>query len=68
MDTHGRQYTTVELGLDADGTFRALRTTTIGEIGAYCGTVGLLQRLAVRPVPRGRLRLQDYALSGSCGF
>ena len=40
-DTHGRsQYTTVELGLDADGTFRALRTTTIGELGAYCGTVG----------------------------
>ncbi len=40
-DTHGRsQYTAVELGLDADGTFRALRTTTIGELGAYCGTVG----------------------------
>ena len=40
-DTHGRsQYTTVELGLDADGTFRALRTTTVGELGAYCGTVG----------------------------
>ncbi len=40
-DTHGRsQYTTVELGLDADGTFRALRTTTIGELGAYCGSVG----------------------------
>ena len=40
-DTHGRsQYTTVELGLDVDGTFRALRTTTVGELGAYCGTVG----------------------------
>lgn len=40
-DTHGRsQYTTVELGLDADGAFRALRTTTVGELGAYCGTVG----------------------------
>ncbi|MEK9722332.1 MAG: xanthine dehydrogenase family protein molybdopterin-binding subunit [Rhodospirillaceae bacterium] len=40
-DTHGRsQYTTVELGIDADGTFRALRTTTVGELGAYCGTVG----------------------------
>jgi len=40
-DTHGRsQYTTVELGIDADGTFRALRTTTTGELGAYCGTVG----------------------------
>jgi len=40
-DTHGRsQYTKVELGVDNDGTFRALRTTTTGELGAYCGTVG----------------------------
>ena len=40
-DTHGRsQYTTIELGLDADGVFRALRTSTVGELGAYCGTVG----------------------------
>ena len=40
-DTHGRsQYSTVELGVDDDGTFRALRTTTVGELGAYCGTVG----------------------------
>lgn len=40
-DTHGRsQYTAIELGLDKDGTFRVLRTTTTGELGAYCGTVG----------------------------
>ena len=40
-DTHGRdQISKVELALDADGTFRALRTETIGDIGAYCATVG----------------------------
>ncbi len=40
-DTHGRdQYSTVELALKADGTFLALRTTTVGNIGAYCWTIG----------------------------
>lgn len=40
-DTHGReQVSKVELALQADGTFLALRTTTIGNIGAYCWTVG----------------------------
>ena len=40
-DTHGRgQVSRVELALDKDGTFRALRTDTIGDLGAYCGTVG----------------------------
>ena len=40
-DTHGRdQFSTVQLALDSDGTFRALRTETIGNLGAFCGTVG----------------------------
>jgi len=40
-DTHGRdQVSTVRLALDSDGTFRALRTETIGNLGAFCGTVG----------------------------
>jgi len=40
-DTHGReQVSKVELALRADGTFLALRTTTIGNIGAFCWTVG----------------------------
>ncbi len=40
-DTHGRdQATTVELALDKDGMFLGLRTKTIGNIGAYCWTVG----------------------------
>ena len=40
-DTHGRdQMTTVQLALDADGTFRGLRTETIGNLGAFCATVG----------------------------
>ncbi len=40
-DTHGRdQVSTVELALGKDGTFRALRTQTIGNLGAFCATVG----------------------------
>jgi aerobic carbon-monoxide dehydrogenase large subunit len=40
-DTHGRgQSSTVSLALDADGTFRALRTDSLGGIGAFCATVG----------------------------
>lgn len=40
-DTHGRdQVSKVQLALDSDGTFRALRTETIGNLGAFCGTVG----------------------------
>ncbi|MGF1648857.1 MAG: xanthine dehydrogenase family protein molybdopterin-binding subunit [Hyphomicrobiaceae bacterium] len=40
-DTHGRdQVSTVTLALDADGTFRALKVSTIGNIGAWCGTMG----------------------------
>lgn len=40
-DTHGRdQMTTVQLALDKDGTFRGLRTETVGNLGAFCGTVG----------------------------
>ena len=40
-DTHGRdQISTVELALDGDGAFRALRTDTIGNLGAYCATIG----------------------------
>jgi len=40
-DTHGRdQFATVELALKADGTFLGLRTTTVGNIGAYCWTIG----------------------------
>ncbi|NQU61499.1 MAG: xanthine dehydrogenase family protein molybdopterin-binding subunit [Rhodospirillales bacterium] len=40
-DTHGRdQLNKIELALTKDGTFLALRTTTIGNIGAYCWTIG----------------------------
>ena len=40
-DTHGRnQSSKVQLALDTDGTFRALRTDTVGDIGAYCWTIG----------------------------
>jgi len=40
-DTHGRaQFSTVELALDKDGKFLGLRTKTIGDIGAYCWTIG----------------------------
>lgn len=40
-DTHGRdQVSKVQLALDSDGTFRGLRTETIGNLGAFCGTVG----------------------------
>ena len=40
-DTHGRdQISKVELALDKDGTFRALRTETIGNLGAFCATIG----------------------------
>ena len=40
-DTHGRgQSSMVTIALDADGTFRALKTETIGGIGAFCATVG----------------------------
>jgi carbon-monoxide dehydrogenase large subunit len=40
-DTHGRdQASTIELALDKNGKFLALRTRTIGNIGAYCWTVG----------------------------
>ncbi|MDA0997575.1 MAG: xanthine dehydrogenase family protein molybdopterin-binding subunit [Proteobacteria bacterium] len=40
-DTHGRdQVSTVQLALDKDGQFRGLRTETLGNLGAYCGTVG----------------------------
>ena len=40
-DTHGRGQTTrVQLAIDNDGTFRALKTETVGGIGAYCWTVG----------------------------
>ena len=39
--THGRgQQSKVELALDKDGTFKALRTTTVGGIGCYCWTIG----------------------------
>lgn len=40
-DTHGRdQVSSVELALDKNGKFLALRTKTIGNLGAYCWTVG----------------------------
>jgi carbon-monoxide dehydrogenase large subunit len=40
-DTHGRdQATKVELALDKDGKFLGLFTKTIGNIGAYCWTIG----------------------------
>jgi len=40
-DTHGRdQVNKVQIALDADGTFRALRAETVGNLGAYCATIG----------------------------
>ena len=40
-DTHGRdQASKVELALDSEGKFLALRTSTIGNLGAYCFTMG----------------------------
>jgi carbon-monoxide dehydrogenase large subunit len=40
-DTHGRgQSSTVTIALDADGSFRALKTESLGGIGAFCATVG----------------------------
>ena len=40
-DTHGRdQVSTVSLALDKDGTFKALKVHTIGNVGAWCGTMG----------------------------
>ena len=40
-DTHGRgQSSRVTIALDADGTFRALKTESLGGLGAFCGTVG----------------------------
>ena len=40
-DTHGRGQTSrVQLAIDNDGTFRALRTETVAGIGAYCWTIG----------------------------
>ena len=40
-DTHGRdQVTNVQLALDKDGKVRALRTETVGNLGAFCATVG----------------------------
>ena len=40
-DTHGRGQTSrVQLAINNDGTFLALRTETVGGIGAYCWTIG----------------------------
>lgn len=40
-DAHGRdQVSTVTLALDDDGTFKALKVESIGNIGAWCGTMG----------------------------
>ena len=40
-DAHGRdQVSHVELALDKDGTFQALRVMTVGNVGAWCGTMG----------------------------
>ncbi|MEM1307516.1 MAG: molybdopterin cofactor-binding domain-containing protein, partial [Pseudomonadota bacterium] len=40
-DTHGRdQVSTVSLALDRDGTFKALKVETVGNVGAWCGTMG----------------------------
>ncbi len=40
-DTHGRdQVSRVELALKGDGTFLALRTDSIGNLGSHCATVG----------------------------
>jgi len=40
-DAHGRdQVSRVELALDAQGVFQALRVSTVGNLGAWCGTMG----------------------------
>jgi aerobic carbon-monoxide dehydrogenase large subunit len=40
-DTHGRdQISTVSLALTKDGTFLALKVETVGNLGAWCGTIG----------------------------
>jgi len=40
-DTHGRdQISTVTLAMDTDGTFKALKVATVGNVGAWCGTMG----------------------------
>jgi carbon-monoxide dehydrogenase large subunit len=40
-DTHGRDQTsTVSLALAKDGTFLALKVETVGNLGAWCGTMG----------------------------
>ena len=40
-DTHGRdQVSTVSLALSRDGTFLALKVETVGNLGAWCGTMG----------------------------
>ncbi|MEL6290603.1 MAG: xanthine dehydrogenase family protein molybdopterin-binding subunit [Pseudomonadota bacterium] len=40
-DTHGRdQVSTVSLALNADGRFQALKVSTTGNVGAWCGTIG----------------------------
>ncbi|MEL6297566.1 MAG: xanthine dehydrogenase family protein molybdopterin-binding subunit [Pseudomonadota bacterium] len=40
-DVHGRdQISTVSLAMDRDGTFRALNVHSVGNVGAWCGTVG----------------------------
>jgi carbon-monoxide dehydrogenase large subunit len=40
-DSHGRnQLSTVKLGVNKDGKFQALYTETVGDLGAYCWTVG----------------------------
>jgi carbon-monoxide dehydrogenase large subunit len=40
-DAHGRdQVSTVSLALAKDGTFLALKVETVGNLGAWCGTIG----------------------------
>jgi carbon-monoxide dehydrogenase large subunit len=40
-DAHGRdQVSTVSLALAKDGTFRALKVESVGNLGAWCGTIG----------------------------
>ncbi|MGH6815993.1 MAG: xanthine dehydrogenase family protein molybdopterin-binding subunit, partial [Hyphomicrobiaceae bacterium] len=40
-DTHGRdQVSTMSLALARDGTFLALKVDTVGNLGAWCGTIG----------------------------
>lgn len=40
-DTHGRdQISTVSLAIDNDGTFHALKVSSVGNVGAWCGTMG----------------------------